>query len=95
MNGRKVVVQVNFIENYISVTGTSHNSRCYPCVHRLLIAPLNPFVIVSDDMGHEKLAVNCFLAKIIGSLKAKHPRLTASTSFQMVHAARSNRSSCL
>ena len=44
-------------------------------------------------MGHEKLAVNCFLAKIIGSLKAKHPRLTASTSFPMVHAARSNRSS--
>ena len=62
-------------------------------MHRLIIAPINPFVIVSDGMGHEKLAVNCFLAKIIGSLKAKHPRLTASTSFQMVHAARSNRSS--
>ena len=47
-------------------------------------------------MGHGKLAVNCFLPKIIRSLKAKHPRLTASTSFQMVHAASLtlNRSTC-
>ncbi len=43
-------------------------------------------------MGHGKLAVNCFLAKIIRNLKAKHPRLTASTYFQMVQAASSNRS---
>ena len=42
VNGRKVVVQVDFIENYISVTGTSHKSICSPCVHRLIIAPLNP-----------------------------------------------------
>ena len=41
-------------------------------------------MIVSDGMGHGKLALNCFLAKIIGSMKAKHPRLTASASFQMM-----------
>ena len=43
VNGRKVVVQVDFIENYISVTGTSYKSLCSLCVHRLIIAPLNPF----------------------------------------------------
>ena len=79
----------------VSLEPVTSHSVLRVCVHRLIIAPLNPFVIVSDDMGHEKLVVNCFLAKIIGSLKAKHPRLTASTSFQMVHAARSNRSSRL
>ena len=30
-------------------------------------------VIISDYMVHGKLAVNCFQAKIIRSLKAKHP----------------------
>ena len=42
VNGRKVVVQVDFIENYMSVTGTNNKSLCSLCVHRLIIAPLNP-----------------------------------------------------
>ena len=32
-------------------------------------------VIVSDDMIHGKLAVSCFLGKILENLKAKHPTI--------------------
>ena len=71
VNGRKVVVQLDFPENYISVIGISHKS-CTLCVH-IDNSTTESFVIVSDGMGHGKLAVNCFLANIIRSLKAKHP----------------------
>ena len=56
MNGRKVVVQVDFIENYIEVSlePVTSYSVLRVCVHILIIAPLNPFVIVSDDMGQGK-----------------------------------------
>ena len=36
VNGRNIVVQIDFAENYISVTGTSHKSLDVHC------APLNP-----------------------------------------------------
>ena len=71
VNGRNIVVQIDFAENYIGVTGTSHKSLCSLCVH-IDNSTTESFVIVSDDMGHGKLTVNCFLAKLIRSLKAKH-----------------------
>ena len=88
-NGGNVVVHVEFTENYTNVTGTSHKSLCSLCVHRLIIAPMNPLSssVMMWDMASS-------LSTASRSLKAKHPRLTASTSFQMVHASSSNSSTC-
>ena len=81
MNGRNIVVQIDFPENYINYMchwkcGTIHKSLCSLCVH-IDNSTTESFVIISDIMGHGKLV----LAKLIRSLKAKHPTIDSIAFF--------------
>lgn len=77
------MVQVDFAENYMAINQDENQSAHWNHSQVTLFTIctwidtdiIESSAIVSDDMVHGKLAVSCFLGKIIENLKAKHPTI--------------------
>ena len=83
VNEHNIVVQVDFAENYMAIGQDEIQSAHWNHSQVTLFTvctcidsdTTESSVIVSDDMIHGKLAVSCFLSKILENLKAKHPTI--------------------